>query len=45
VAPAPATTFRLAGVADRVKSGGAVTRSVAAEVWTVAPLVAVTVSG
>ncbi len=45
VAPAPATTFRLAGVADRLKSGGAVTTSVAAALWTVAPLVAVIVSG
>jgi hypothetical protein len=45
VVPAPATTLLLIGVADRLKSGGAVTTSVAAAVWTVAPLVAVIVSG
>src|SRR5215470_17682358 len=45
MAPAPAVTLRLAGVADRPKSGGAVTTSVAAALWTAAPLVAVIVSG
>src|SRR5215510_5821220 len=37
-------TFWLAGVVDRLKSGGAVTTSVAAALWTPPPLSAVIVS-
>src|SRR5215468_8212192 len=41
MAALPATRFRLGGAAERLKSGGAATTSVAAVLWTVAPLVAV----